>query len=299
MRGVLQKVEADRGNIQGVIHAAGVAGGGVIQQKDLQECAHVLDPKVKGALVLEEIFRTRAVDFLLLCSSTTAVLGEFGQVDYAAANIFLDSFASRKATATPWIFSVNWDTWKEIGMALDTEVPAALQEAKSRLLATGITSTEGIEAFEQILASGLPHVIMSTRDFQSRLEREAAFTADALPLASGAGPVHERPQLTTEFRPPETPTEKTLAQIWENVLGVHRIGADDDFFDLGGHSLLATQVISRIREECGVDFPMPSFFNHPTLAAMADNTDTIRWVSQSESAVTPGALEEQREKFEL
>jgi len=299
MRGVLQKVEADRGNIQGVIHAAGVAGGGVIQQKDLQECAHVLDPKVKGALVLEEIFRTRAVDFLLLCSSTTAVLGEFGQVDYAAANIFLDSFASRKATATPWIFSVNWDTWKEIGMALDTEVPAALQVAKSRLLATGITSTEGIEAFEQILASGLPHVIMSTRDFQSRLEREAAFTADALPLASGAGPVHERPQLTTEFRPPETPTEKTLAQIWENVLGVHRIGADDDFFDLGGHSLLATQVISRIREECGVDFPMPSFFNHPTLAAMADNTDTIRWVSQSESAVTPGALEEQREKFEL
>ncbi|MDP6799037.1 MAG: KR domain-containing protein, partial [SAR202 cluster bacterium] len=261
-------------------------------------CTGVLEPKVKGALVLEEIFRTRAIDFLLLCSSTTALLGEFGQVDYAAANIFLDSFASRDETAMPWTCSVNWDTWKEIGMAAETDVPATLQEARSRLLGTGITSAEGIQVFDRIMASDLSQVVVSTRDFQSRMEREADSSPDALAIVSEAAPSHERPDLSSRFQTPETPTEKAVANIWERFLGIRGIGADDDFFELGGHSLLATQVISRIREEFEVDLPMPSFFNQPTLAGMADNIDTIRWASQQKSATAPGG-HEPREKFEL
>jgi acyl transferase domain-containing protein/acyl carrier protein len=298
MKNAVQRAEEKHGSIQGVIHAAGVAGGGVIQQKDLDDCTGVLEPKVKGALVLEEIFRTRAIDFLLLCSSTTALLGEFGQVDYAAANIFLDSFASRDETAMPWTCSVNWDTWKEIGMAAETDVPATLQEARSRLLGTGITSAEGIQVFDRIMASDLSQVVVSTRDFQSRMEREADSSPDALAIVSEAAPSHERPDLSSRFQTPETPTEKAVANIWERFLGIRGIGADDDFFELGGHSLLATQVISRIREEFEVDLPMPSFFNQPTLAGMADNIDTICWASQQKSATAPGG-HEPREKFEL
>jgi len=298
MENVIRRAEACYGRIDGIIHAAGVAGGGVIQNKDRDECDRVLEPKVKGALVLDKILQERQVDFLLLCSSTTALLGEFGQVDYAAANIFLDSFASRHATTEPLICSVNWDTWKEVGMAAETEVPATLQAARSRILDTGITSAEGIAVFEQILSSNLSQIVVSTRDFQARLDREAEFSPGAIAVAGEVAPLHERPLLSSEFKACETPTERAVAGIWEHALGIGGIGADDDFFQLGGHSLLATQVISQVRDELGVDLPIPSFFNDPTLAGMADNIDTIRWASAAASDASPSAPEP-REKFEF
>ncbi len=68
---------------------------------------------------------------------------------------------------------------------------------------------------------------------------------------------------------PRTPLEEGLAQIWEEVLGVERVGADDDFFSLGGHSLLATQVVIRIRRAY-TDIPLHSIFDSPTVAGLAE-----------------------------
>jgi acyl transferase domain-containing protein/acyl carrier protein len=302
MADVIRQAEAEHGDIRGVIHAAGVAAGGVIQQRSRGECAAVIAPKVQGALVLQELFQTRKADFIFLCSSTSAVLGEFGQVDYAAANLFQDVLASRSATEGPWICSVNWDTWAEIGMAAETEVPARLQETRRQILATGITCDEGTRVFERVLASRLQHVVVSTRNFQARLEHEKLFSAEAIALSSAAAQLHARPELSSEFKAPESPTQTTVAGIWQNSLGIRDVGIDDDFFELGGDSLLATQVISRIRDELGVALPMPSFFNHPTLAGVADSIDTVRWVTQAQagSAQTGPALgDEQRETFEL
>ncbi|HSK77259.1 MAG TPA: amino acid adenylation domain-containing protein, partial [Thermoanaerobaculia bacterium] len=72
-----------------------------------------------------------------------------------------------------------------------------------------------------------------------------------------------------EHVPPRTPVEEVLAGIWSEVLGVPRIGADDDFFALSGHSLLATQVAWRIRKAFGVDLPLRRLFERATLAELA------------------------------
>ncbi|HSF40769.1 MAG TPA: condensation domain-containing protein, partial [Thermoanaerobaculia bacterium] len=69
--------------------------------------------------------------------------------------------------------------------------------------------------------------------------------------------------------PPRTSVEEVLAGIWSEVLGVPRIGADDDFFALSGHSLLATQVAWRIRKTFGVDLPLRRLFERATLAELA------------------------------
>ncbi|OLR93067.1 non-ribosomal peptide synthetase [Actinokineospora bangkokensis] len=68
---------------------------------------------------------------------------------------------------------------------------------------------------------------------------------------------------------PATPEERAVAQVWQEVLGVERVGAHDDFFELGGHSLLATRVAVRLRARLGVDVPVRGLFDHSTVAALA------------------------------
>jgi acyl carrier protein len=68
---------------------------------------------------------------------------------------------------------------------------------------------------------------------------------------------------------PRNPVEETLAAIWAELLGVDRIGVEDDFFTLGGHSLLATQLVSRIRRQLGVDLPLHRLFELRTLSDLA------------------------------
>lgn len=78
-----------------------------------------------------------------------------------------------------------------------------------------------------------------------------------------------RPQLANRYVAPQTPIEQELAQIWEDVLGVGRIGIHDDFFALGGHSLSASRVISRINETFAVDFRVRHLLESPSIEGMA------------------------------
>lgn len=121
MRRAVAEVEAAFGPIQGVIHTAGVPAGGVIQLKTAEAAAAVLAAKVQGTQVLGDIFAEAGLDFLVLCSSLTSVIGRFGQVDYTAANAFQDAFAATyQAQTGTYTVAVNWDAWEEIGMAAST-----------------------------------------------------------------------------------------------------------------------------------------------------------------------------------
>ncbi|MBW4636668.1 MAG: SDR family NAD(P)-dependent oxidoreductase [Gloeocapsa sp. UFS-A4-WI-NPMV-4B04] len=119
MQSAIAKAEKQFGKFNGVIHAAGVPSGGVIQRKTPQMIARILEPKVKGTLVLNNIFQEQ-LDFFVLCSSLTSIRGEFGQVDYAAANAFLDAFAHYKTNRdSTFTVAINWSAWQEVGMAAE------------------------------------------------------------------------------------------------------------------------------------------------------------------------------------
>ncbi|WP_433342094.1 non-ribosomal peptide synthetase [Micromonospora sp. CA-111912] len=75
------------------------------------------------------------------------------------------------------------------------------------------------------------------------------------------------------FVTPETPTERSIAGIWRDVLGAARIGVHDDFFALGGHSLLATRLMLRLRQTLGVEIPLGALAAAPTVAGLAALVD--------------------------
>ena len=86
----------------------------------------------------------------------------------------------------------------------------------------------------------------------------------ALPSPEGA-----QLRSASGYTEPSTPTEVRLARVWAAILNQDHIGIHDNFFDLGGHSLLAIQMISRIREVCGVDIPIATVFDKPTIVELA------------------------------
>ena len=133
-----QSAKKEFGAIHGVIHAAGIAGGGMLQLKSREAADSVLAPKVEGTLLLESLLSGEPLDFFVLCSSVNAIFGGFGSgaIDYCAANAFQDALsASRAAQGRSPMISINWDAWQEVGMAANMNVPADVQSRARRKFA--------------------------------------------------------------------------------------------------------------------------------------------------------------------
>jgi acyl transferase domain-containing protein/acyl carrier protein len=117
MKTVMDQARERFGEINGVIHAAGVPGAGMIQLKTPAMAEKVLAPKVAGTRVLERLLQDTKLDFFVMCSSRSSILGGFGNVDYCAANAYLDVFAHyKRATDGITAISINWDAWQSVGM---------------------------------------------------------------------------------------------------------------------------------------------------------------------------------------
>jgi acyl transferase domain-containing protein len=280
MQAVVDQAYARFGRIDGVIHAAGVAGGGMIQLKTPEIADAVLAPKVTGTQVLERVLAGRPLDFLMLCSSLTGVLGGVGQVDYCGANAYLDAFATHyTATTGTFTVSVNWNAWREVGMAVDTEVPAALRDTlKGAMLASGVTNTEGVDAFRRILSHATERqVALSPFDVQLAIDREGLADDDADIAQEGAtgegaaarSKAHARPNLQTAYVAPSTEIERKLCALWQDALGLDAVGVDDNFFDLGGHSLLAVQVMGSTNKALNTSVPVAKLYEGLTVAFLA------------------------------
>ena len=276
MRAVVEQACQRFGRIDGVVHAAGIAGGGMIQLKKRDVAASVFAPKVTGTQVLERVLAQRPLDFLLLCSSLTGVLGGVGQVDYCGANAYLDAFAAHHAASSgTFTVAVNWNAWREVGMAVDTEIPDSLREKmRSFMLATGIANAQGLDAFDRILThvNGAqvaisPYEVDALGEEVSDSESAQA-SGESASAESGArrAAVHPRPGLSTPYVAPTSDAQKQLCAIWEDMLGIERVGINDNFFDLGGHSLLAIQVMSRVNQAMNTKIPVAKLYEGLTIA---------------------------------
>ncbi|RZL09898.1 MAG: SDR family NAD(P)-dependent oxidoreductase [Rubrivivax sp.] len=290
------------GALHGVVHAAGEAGEAPSGAADRSDAEHreaqarVLAAKVQGGLALMSALRDTAngepLDFVMLCSSLSSVAGAPGQAAYSAANACLDALAAQAwreghghGVVGP-VTAVNWDGWREVGMAAGMTLPPGV----------GIAPAQGVEVFERLLAGPLlPQVLVSTLALDTRLSQTTEqLLAQALawsqggdegkPAAGASAPLHRaRPALLTPFASPEEGVQQTLAELWQRLLGLQPVGADDHLLELGGDSLLAIQMLAQVRQHFGVAVSPADFLQTPTIAALAVLVETrlIEEIEQS------------------
>ncbi|HXC25700.1 MAG TPA: SDR family NAD(P)-dependent oxidoreductase, partial [Gemmatimonadaceae bacterium] len=289
------------GTVHGVFHAAGLPGGMTMHLHLRDNALKVLAPKVHGTLILDALFQGADLDCMVLFSSINALVGFGSSTDYTAANLFLDSYAAAHYTPARPVLSINWDTWQDVGMA----AVRASSEVHGRgvTMYHAMTPQEGIEALRRVLSVSVPQVAVITRSLPELIELSQSLDATtSLPahqVATSADAKlsqHARPDLSQGFVEPENAHERFIANLWQELLGIDRIGIDDDFFELGGHSLIATGLLTRIQKEYQVKLPLRTIFEASTVRELAERVSTMSWATQG-APVSTG--EENREEFEL
>lgn len=313
MQHVMTRVKKQYSQINGVIHAAGLADRGVIQQRTREMTEEVLSPKVTGTIVLDRLVKNVQLDFFVICSSLNSFLPSIGQIGYCAANAFLDAYAYHKASCEDIpIASINWGGWQEVGMA--ARARAARSADKSQY---GILTSEGIEAFCRIINEPMPQVAVSPGDLFMLLEQVKAFEAgdsSAIESVIDAVPPEntlQRPELTTKYAAPKDELEKKLVQIWQKYFGFETIGIYDDFFELGGDSLKGMMFINSYKELLGEIVHITAIYDAPNIAELTAyfkeqypdavkkilHSKITRDISPEAGRITTAALENIRQRI--
>jgi len=148
----------------------------------------------------------------------------------------------------------------------------------------GISSVEGIKVFDQILSSNMPSNVIIMRGALGEKPADS----------SAASPVKRK--TTTDDS-----VEGVLAEWWEELLGVEKVGLDDDFFDLGGHSLVAVRLFSKIKKIFQVDLGLSTLFEARTIRKLAPLIQQLGNSGPRQETATPAvvAIREQGSRLPL
>ncbi|QGZ37636.1 acyl transferase domain-containing protein [Pseudoduganella flava] len=174
---VLAEVVAEFGQMNGIVHSAGMTADSFLLNKDAGTAARVLAPKVMGTVNLDQASRAIDLDFLVLFSSLAAALGNLGQGDYAAANGFLDEFAvhrnalvragERRGTTV----AIQWPLWRDGGMQSDGATRERLFDATGTV---PMRTETGMQAFFRLLGAGLDGALVMEGDGDAMRRRLAS-----------------------------------------------------------------------------------------------------------------------------
>lgn len=261
--------------LRGVVHAAAVLQDELLLRMTPQSFWAVMRPKVLGGYLLHRLLAAQQLDFFVLFSSASALLGTPGQSSYAAANAFLDALAwSRRQRGQPAL-SIDWGPWSEVGLA-------ARADLNAQLAAVGFESLrppEGLAALAELLQADAPQVAvmrLDLRQWQQRFTHAAnsPFLSALLQpaLAAPAAPSQLWTQLVALL--PSQRRAFLEDYICDQIAAVLKLGqgqlhAETALGGLGMDSLMALEVRNRLERALHLALPPTLLWAHPHVAALA------------------------------
>ena len=282
MERVVRSARERFGAINGILHAAGIVSDKIVVQKELKDFERILDPKVKGTLILDELTREENLDFFALFSSTSSVIGDFGQCDYAVSNRFLDSFAQsreelRKENKRKGkTVAINWPLWKDGGMHLDNDGEYLyLQTSGMSYLQT----ESGINSFEKILETDASQVMVISGD-PKRVEKFLKINEEAVntkeqektEAVQKEKAAFKPLQVQEEGQPMEYSIQKDIQRMAAEILKVNpdRLDVEENLGDFGFDSVSLKDFADRLSETYGVEVSPTVFFARSSLKGLGE-----------------------------
>ncbi|ORV60767.1 polyketide synthase [Mycobacterium europaeum] len=273
---LLERIRAEMPPLAGVVHLAGVLDDALLPEQSVERFRTTLLPKALGSWHLHRLTRKDELDFFIVYSSISSVLGSPGQSNYATANALLDGLvAERRAQGLP-ATSVNFGPWAQGGMA-------ASEAARANLGAQGLVSLEpsaALNALGEIVAHGTGQATVIKANWQRTAKMlggsrppilDHVLPSDAATATGDSEllkklhevPDAERVSFLTEFLQQEVQQFLRLAQP---------PAATSRFLDLGTDSLMAVELRNRLYGQFGGAFTISAtaVFDYPTISALAE-----------------------------
>lgn len=261
------KIKTKYGNINGIIHAAGITRDSLIQAKTEEEVRSVFAPKIEGLNYLDEVSKNEPLDFMMLFSSIVSELGNIGQSDYTAANAYLNNYALFReeerlhGNRHGKTYSIGWGFWQDGGMRLQNEQIAYLDKQWGM---KPMPTEVGLELFETILATNSQNVLVAYGD----------------PRKIGN-------VITNQFTEKKK-DENAVEQIEKNVreelsdklhlliadllkLDKGKIDRDKDLAEYGVDSILLTELNSELNAYYEISLLPSVFYNNTTIESLAEH----------------------------
>ena len=265
--------------LRGVVHAAGVAGDGVVTALSSEGMERVWSPKVAGALRLHAATATRQLDWWVGFSSMASLLGLPGQLAYTTANAWLDALAQwRRASGLP-ATAIGWGQWSDVGMS----------RSLTYSVLDPITPAEGIEAMRSLVGGNLTRVGVG----RMRIDRAMASNPEFRELGYFEKIVAEFDRPGAASRPTLADPELALVPVedWSAMSAEARcseltvrlqailaralrmpasaVDVDKPFPELGLDSMMAMTVLKEAQKLADVDLSASMLWNHPTISLLA------------------------------
>ncbi|MFQ3244034.1 MAG: polyketide synthase PksJ [Arenicella sp.] len=273
---LVKGITREFGHLTGVIHAAGINDDSFIINKTAVSFRQVLAPKTLGTVNLDYASRDVDLEFFVLFSSVTATQGNLGQVDYAAANAFMDSFADyrnelliagkRKGKST----SINWPLWKHGGMQIGSDSEQLLQ---TKMGIIPMDTESGIQAYGRCLSLHSPQVLVMYGVAADIRKRFFANAQQIQPLSDMHDIKASDGHIDSKELPSRALINKLQVALLEKVskllkVNIEELDVESELSDYGFDSISLTSFSNLLNQDYQIDLAPTLFFEYPTITSL-------------------------------
>jgi NAD(P)-dependent dehydrogenase (short-subunit alcohol dehydrogenase family)/acyl carrier protein len=277
---LMDEISSELPSLKGIVHAAMVLEDGLIRNLDQARFLRAMAPKIQGGWNLHRATRDMALDFFVLYSSATTFIGNPGQANYVAANMYLESLAAyRRAMGLP-ATCVSWGAISDVGyLARNEDIKDALQ---SRLGGDALASGQALGRLGAMMranASGVAVIDFDWHTLQRFLPATLAPRFDELRRMAGKGGGDssdgEDIRAMLAGSTPEEAQGIIRDLLLEEVAAIlrlpkERIDTERSLYDLGMDSLMGVELVLGIEKRFGISLPVMALTEGPTIKRISE-----------------------------